>query len=530
LIGAEESRKEPEVHELKREIGLVTLVGIGAGSIIGSGVFALPAVMGAAAGPGLILAIVLTGIITTFLAIAYAELGSAFPLTGGPYSLPRLALGDQGGFVMGWGYFIYAFTGTAAIIAIFVTYLGFYIPGLAVGLTLTPLGIAISVAALWVFTAINILGVKWGGLYSLVTTIGKIIPLLIFAAAGLALLQVENFSPFLPYGLTGITFAMAFQFWAFTGFEAVVVPSEEVKNPSRTIPGAMLLTMAIVIVVYVLIAVAFTGMIDWGSLGLSPGAWTELEGLSSPLSDVALAAGLPLLAAIATFGALISTGGAGGNWVLLQGRIPFAMAKDRLFWRPVCAVHPRFKTPYLSLIFASVLTTAVQIAIPNFPSIALIASITALVPYAAAALSVPILRKTRPTVERPFRLPAATAVSGLGFIFATILIYWASWPWTLVGGILMLAGFPLFLLVRPHGSELRRTAWIGVYLLGIMIISFLGDPHFEYENFLPASPLGLITTPYDIVVVAAFATAIFAWAYYANRDVRETVTIGGEEA
>ncbi|KKM04029.1 hypothetical protein LCGC14_1768330 [marine sediment metagenome] len=86
---------------LKKDIGLFTLVSIGVGSMIGSGIFALPAAMAAVAGPGLILAIILSGIITTFLAIAYAELGSAYPLTGGPYALPRLALGDTGGFIMG---------------------------------------------------------------------------------------------------------------------------------------------------------------------------------------------------------------------------------------------------------------------------------------------------------------------------------------------------------------------------------------------------------------------------------------------
>lgn len=170
----------------------------------------MPAVMGSVTGPALILAVILTGIITTFLAIAYAELESAFPRTGGPYSLPRLALDDFGGFVLGWGYFLYAFIGTAAIIDIFITYLGFYVPGLAVGETLTPLGIAIAVVALWIFTAINILGVKWGGLYSVVTTVGKIIPLLIFALVGLFFLDLGNFAPFFPFGFTGVTLAMAF--------------------------------------------------------------------------------------------------------------------------------------------------------------------------------------------------------------------------------------------------------------------------------------------------------------------------------
>ena len=501
---------------LKRDIGLWALVALGVGGVIGSGMFAMPAVMGSVAGPALIVAVVLTGIVTTLLAMSYAELGSAFPKTGGPYSLPRLALGDEGGFVMGWGYFLYSFIGTAAIIDIFVTYLQFYIPGLAVGQTLTPLGTMIAVVALWIFTAINLVGVKWGALYGVITTVGKIIPLLLFAVVGLAFLDFRNFGNFTAYGWTGITLAMAFEFWAFTGFEAVVIPSEEVKNPGRTIPRAMLLTMGIVIGIYTLISVAFVGMIRWTGLGLKVGDWSGIGSLSSPLANVAQGLGFPILAAIALIGALIATAGCGGDWVMLQARIPFAMAQDHLFWSPMAKVHSRYGTPYLSLIFASVLTMLIQILIPNFPSVALIASITALVPYAAAALSVPIMRKTSPDTPRPFKLPMPAVITGLGFVSATLMFYWASWPWTLVGGILMLLGFPLFLLVRTHKLEFKRTAWIWVYIIGVMLVSFLGDTNFVFSNFLPVSPLGIIPMPWDSLVLTIFAVVIYAWAYFAN--------------
>jgi amino acid transporter len=511
----------PTKKGLKRDVGLFTLVALGVGSIIGSGMFAMPAVMGSVAGPALILAVILTGGVTTLLAIAYAELGSAFPLTGGPYALPRLALGDVGGFVIGWGYFLYAFVGTAAIIDIFVTYLQFYVPGLAVGQTLSPWGTLIAVVALWVFTAINVAGVKWGALYSVVTTIGKIIPLLLFAVVGLAFLNFNNFGSFMAYGWTGVTLAMAFEFWAFTGFESVVIPTEEVKNPGRTIPRAMLITMGIVIGIYVFISFAFTGMINWGGLGLKAGDWSGVGNLSSPLSDVAKGLGLPILAAIATIGAIVATAGCGGDWVLLQGRIPFAMAHDRLFWSPMGKVHSRYGTPYLSLIFASVLTTIVMVLIPSFPAVALIASITALVPYAAAALSVPIMRKTSPDTPRPFKLPIPRIITGLGFILATLLVYWASWPWTLIGGILMLIAFPLFLLVRRHNLEVKRTAWIWVYIIGIISVSYLGDTNFVFENFLPFGPLGIIKMPYDIVLLAVFAILIYTWAYFANIHTKE---------
>jgi amino acid transporter len=167
---------------------------------------------------------------------------------------------------------------------------------------------------------------------------------------------------------------------------------------------------------------------------------------------------------------------------------------------------------------------AIQLLIPNFPSVSLIASITALVPYAAAALSVPILRKTSPDTPRPFKLPFPTIITGLGFVFATLMFYWASWPWTLVGGILMLAGFPLFLLVRTHHLDFKRTAWIWVYITGVMLVSYLGDPNFVFSNFLPVSPLGIITMPWDIAVLAVFAVVIYATAYLANTKTQTRQT------
>jgi amino acid transporter len=289
------------------------------------------------------------------------------------------------------------------------------------------------------------------------------------------------------------------------------------------------LTMAIVIAVYVLISFSFAGMIRWENLStpLASGDWAAIGNLQSPLSDVSKALGLPILAAIATIGAVISTAGAGGDWVLLQGRIPFAMAKDSLFWSPLKKVHSKYRTPYLSLIFASILTTIIMIVIPNFPSVALIASITALVPYAAAALSVPILRKTKPEAHRPFRLPVPKIIAGLGFIFATLLVYWASWPWTLVGGILMLIGFPLFLFVRTHDAraQLKKTLWLLVYLVGIITISYLGDINFIFDNFLPIGPQGIIPMPYDMLVVTIFAILIFAWAYFTNTQTKEATVI-----
>jgi amino acid transporter len=502
---------------INKKIGLWTLVSIGVGGMIGSGIFAMPAAIAAVAGPALVLAVIFAGLIVVFQALPYAELGSAFPLEGGPYAFPRLAMGDTTGFLIGWGYYVNAFVGTAAIINVFVNYLGFYIPGLSVHNNLTLIGTVIAIAIVWVFTLINVLGVKWGGLYSIITTIGKIIPIIIFVVIGFFYFNLDNFTPFMPYGFTGFALGIPLFFWAYTGFETVVVPTGEVKNPSKTIPLAMMLTLLITILVYLLVVIVFTGMVNWEALNISLNNWKAFDSIASPLAAVPKSLGLTALAVIATIGAILATGGAGGVWVLIQGRMPFAMAKDKLFWSAMSKVSPRFETPSNSLIFSSILTTIVIIAIPNFPSIALIASITAVFSYGSAILSVLILRKTKSDTKRYFRIPCIKVFCLVGFILSTFLIYWASWPWTFVGTLLINAGYIIYLFIRKgNKSSLKRSLWVPVYLLSISFISLIGDPIFTFNNILPIKPLGIIRSPYDLIALSVLAVLIFTWIYKIN--------------
>ena len=501
--------------KLKKAIGLPTLVAIGLSGIIGSGIFILPASLAATAGPGMLIAILFAGLIATVLALAYAELGAAFPVTGGPFSFPRLALGDLGGFLMGWGYFLYLFIGTAAIANIFVVYLGFYMPGLTAAGALTPLGIIFALLFVWLLTLVNILGVKWGGIYAVVMTIGRLIPLLVFCFVGINALKEGSLHPFLPFGWEGVTLAVTLFFWSYTGFEAVVVPIEEVKNPGKTIPWAMMMTILLTIVIYMLIGIAFLGMIDWPMLGLAKGEWRQLIALDAPLAEVVRPSSTWLAAFIA-IGALLATGGAVGSWILIQGRLPFAMAREKLFWAKMGMIS-RFGTPVLSLVFSSVLTSLVVILIPHFVSISLIASITAIVPYAAAALAVPILRRTRREVARPFALPWPHLMAILAFVFATWLIYWAAWPWTCIGIVLFLVGFFAFLFVPSKKLEWKRNLWLFAYLIGVALFSFLGGSEDALiEGFSFSHPLGLLSLPYDLIVLSLFAIVIYIWAYFIN--------------
>jgi basic amino acid/polyamine antiporter, APA family len=592
------SANEPK---LKREVGLLGLTSITVGGIIGSGIFALAATMGYVAGPAAVVALALLGVVVILMALPYAELSAAYPITGGPYSLPRRALGNFAGFLMGWGYFLYAFIGTAAIIDVFVEYLGTYWSAVtttnAAGqLVITWVGVGIGLAFLVFYTFLNILGIKWGSAFAIVTTFAKVIPLVFFGLIGLLLIRVGNFTAFgfAPFGWAGIAFAMSLGFFAFTGFEAASIPAEEVRNPKRNLPIATIVSVGIVTAIYALVAVAFIGGIRWGALSITPGDWGATGSLL--LNNVADAWGLAILGTVVVFGALISTFGAGGDWVLLQGRMPYAMAKDNLFFKSMARIHPRFGTPAVALVFASALTGVVLILLTSFPEAALLASITTLIPYGAAALALLVLRRSDPGAERPFRLPGAWVLTPAAFVIATILVYWASWPWTLIGVFLMLVGIPLYFLFTsprfrgwarlaemggavgalalvgawfvyaPPSSyafsglgvylnglpawpvlgtalifvgipayfvtllvrkltyvESKPVLWIAAYLGGIGVISYVGDQFFIFDNFLQTGspsyypitvqPMGLLNMPWDVVVLVAFALAMFVWGY-----------------
>jgi amino acid transporter len=194
------------------------------------------------------------------------------------------------------------------------------------------------------------------------------------------------------------------------------------------------------------------------------------------------------------------------------------MADDGLFPKVMGRVNSKYSTPAFSIIFAAVLTGIIQVLFPFFPNVVLLASITTLIPYAAASVSLAILRKNPQLgVADHFRLPAGMVVAFLAFVLSSVLIYWATWPLTLVGAILTLIGFPLYLFVKNKKMEFRRHAWFWVYVVGLTVISFVGDTSFITSGVLSVpGPLGYVPMPYDLVVVAVFSALVFLWAYKAN--------------
>ena len=226
---------------LKRSIGLWMATALVVGNMVGSGIFTLPAVLSGEAGPASIVALAFTGVGAMLLALVFANLGRAYPKTGGPYHYARRAFGDFVGFQTAWAYWIAAWVGNAAIAVAFAGYLGVFWGDVNTKHWVAALA---AVAAVWFFTLVNIVGARETGWAQVVTTVLKFVPLAVIGIVGLFYIKSGNFTPFTPVkgGFDWhINAAATLALWAFIGLESATVPAEEVKDPERTIPRATML-------------------------------------------------------------------------------------------------------------------------------------------------------------------------------------------------------------------------------------------------------------------------------------------------
>ena len=310
---------EPSLRENK--LGLWTSASLVVGNMIGAGVFLMPAALAAFGGISLI-GWILSTIGAILLAKVFSNLSKLMPLAdGGPYAYSRKGLGDFAGFLVAWGYLVSIWCTNAAIAVSLVSALSTFFPALA---TNSLHAVVTGLGSIWLLTWINTLGIVTSGKLQLVTTVLKILPLLLIALAGLFFIHLENFLPFNSSGkseFAAISATVTYTFFAFLGLECATIPSGSVSNPEKTIPRATMLGILVTAAIYLLGTISIMGMI--------PGK--ELQHSVTPFTDAAViiwgksarywvSAGI----AIAAFGAL-------NGWILIQGQMPYAISKDKLF-------------------------------------------------------------------------------------------------------------------------------------------------------------------------------------------------------
>ena len=429
-------------HSKRRALGPWLATALVVGNMIGSGVFLLPAALAGFGGISVV-GWLFTGAGAVLLALVFARLGRTYPRTGGPYEYSRRAFGDFVGFQTAWGYWIAIWAGNAAIAVAFAGYVGVFWDGLADNALLAAV---VALAAIWLLTWVNALGVKQGGWVQAVTTVLKVVPLLAMATIGLFFIKTANFSPFNVSGgsaFGAVTAVAALTLWAFIGLESATVPAEDVVNPERNIPRATIWGTIGTTLVYILSTVAV--------LGIIPAA--TLAGSTAPFADAAEAAFGGWAGTLVAIGAIIATFGALNGWILLQGQIPMAAARDRLFPRRFGSTN-RAGAPVFGLVVSSVLVTLLMLAnytrglVELFTYMLLLATLTTLVPYAySAGAELMLLVKDRASFSGR-RLTKDIVISALAFAYSVWAIYGAGQEVVFYGLLLLLAGIPVYVWMK----------------------------------------------------------------------------------
>jgi APA family basic amino acid/polyamine antiporter len=466
--------EEPE-HSLKKSLSALDLTVFGVGVIIGTGIFVLTGqVAKNNAGPAVSLAFVVAGVVCALAALCYAEFASTVPVAGSAYTFSYASLGELPAWIIGWDLVLEFALGTAVVAVGWSGYIrslldnaGWHLPGyLASRDAASGFGFDILAAALvLVLTGILVLGMKLSArITSLVVAI-KVVVVLIVIIAGAFFITGSNYSPFIPkaqpvpaggtlrapliqlmfgwapanFGVMGIFTAASVVFFAFIGFDIVATAAEETRNPQRDMPRGILGSLFICTVLYVAVSIVVTGMEKYSKLSVE-----------APLADAFKAIGHPWFAGVISFGAAVGLTTVCMILLLGQTRVFFAMSRDGLLPRFFSRVHPRFRTPHRPTILLGVII-AVVAGFTSLSELAELVNIGTLFAFVVVALSVIILRRTRPDLPRAFRT-----------------------PWVPVIPILSVCASLWLMLNLPAETWLRFAIWM---VIGFAVYFFYGRTH-----------------------------------------------------
>ncbi len=430
----------------KQQVGLITATSLVVGNMIGAGIYVLPAAL-AGYGSISILAWVLTALGSIVLARVFGNFSKIIAnKSGGPYVYTKAGLGDFSAFLVAWGYWISIWVANAAIAIAVVSALSFFIPVLESN---SLYSVLTGLALIWFFTWVNSRGVKTSGRIQVITTLFKILPLLGFVVLGAFYFDPGNFPEF---NLTGesdlktVAAVATLTLYAFLGIECATIPSENIKDPEKTVPRATMLGTILTTLIYVSATVVLFGLVPVEALKSSPSPFAEASNIAGgAYSGYIVAAG----AAVAGLGAL-------NGWILISGQIPMAAARDKLFPR-VFKVENKREVPSIGIVIGSLLASLVMLMnyseslVEQFELMILLSTLTALVPYLFTAASYALV-----LIEKRIDLPGFARnmlLAGLGFAYSLWTIYGSGDETVFYGFLLLLAGMPFYVLMKYNQKK-----------------------------------------------------------------------------
>lgn len=322
---------------LLRSLTLKDAVGVGLGAIIGAGIFVVTGIAAGVSGPAFLVGLLVAGIIATFNALSAAQLAAIYPQSGGTYEYGYILINPAFGFSAGWMFLISKLAAAGVVAIGFGSYFYQLVP------ITSP--ISFSVVAIILLTAANYFGVKKAGTLNLLIVTITLLSLLYLVFSGISEVNTENFKPFAPFGISGIAEATALLFFAFTGYARIATLAEEVMDPKKTIPKAIIITIVTAILLYTAISVVAIGVIGTEHMANS----------KSPLQVVAGALTTPAISSIITIGASTAMLGVLLSQILGISRMMLAMGRRHDLPPIFRSIHNRYRVPHVGIFITGII-------------------------------------------------------------------------------------------------------------------------------------------------------------------------------
>jgi APA family basic amino acid/polyamine antiporter len=468
------SQSKDEKHSLKRVLGPLNLTMLGVGGIIGAGIFVLTGQAAAQyAGPAITISFIISAIGCAFAGLCYAEFASMIPIAGSAYTYSYATIGEFMAWIIGWDLILEYLFGAATVsvgwsgyVVSFLKDFGITIPDY---LSQAPLayemtkgwyttGAIINLPAVLIvslITGLLVIGIRESANFNNIIVIVKIMVVILFIVFGFSYVNKSNWQPFIPpntgeyghYGISGILRGAGVIFFAYIGFDAVSTAAQEAKNPQKDMPIGIMASLFICTILYILVSMVLTGIVKYDQLmvadPMAVGVNAAGQGLFwlRPFIKIGAIAGLSSVILVLLLG---------------QPRIFFSMAMDGLLPTVFAKVHPKFKTPYIT----TIITGSVAALIGGFFPIGALGemvSIGTLFAFTLVSISIFILRKTQPNIERPFKTPWVPFVPIMGALISSLQMFSLPIPTWIRLIIWMAIGLLIYFSYGYKHSKIRNN-------------------------------------------------------------------------